>query len=796
MVLGRAIRWLSVESKVFDLFAIMKKQALLIVPGLALIPPTQSSAEEKIQNLEQVEVVAVSPLQFGGMDINKIPANVQTVSSEELQQSQAISLADYMNRYLGSININDAQNNPLQPDIQYRGFSASPLMGLPAGMAVYVNGIRFNEPFGDMINWDLIPDGAIDSMALQPASNPAFGLNALGGSISVNTKTGFSSPKHQLEVQGGSWDRHSEELSSGWNNGTWGYFVDFNNFSEAGWRDHSRSDAKRGFGTLSWRGNESSLDLSFAGSENALRGNGAVPEELLAFGRDKVFTHPDLTRNRLFMVSLDGDTWLNSHNQLSGTAYYRRNKISTYNGDGSEFEACVNAPGFLCEDPGADEEQLVDLNGDFIAEDDALEGGTINTSETTQQSFGFALQDAFHHKLFGMNNQLIGGASYDHSTAHYRADTQLGSLTPDRGVKGGGVLLEEAHVRLNTETNNYGVFLTDTLSVTDKLDVTVSGRYNITHLELKDQFPGDDPDENLTGYHTFNRINPAAGLTYAFMPELTFYGNYSESSRVPTPMELSCADPENPCKLPNAFVADPPLQQIVANTWEAGFRGDLKQLSIGSMHWNAGFFHVINNNDILWQGNGAVNGMGYFENVGKTQRQGAEAGLSGLFFDDRLRWAANYTFIDATYQAYFGSPNGAHPNAVDGVTQVRPGNKIPSIPAHQAKFAIDYDLIPAWTLGFDMNYNSSQYLRGDESNALAKIPAFVIFNLRSEYRFNQHVALFGRVNNLFDREYANFGALGETGNVLNGLGLEENEHARFVGVGAPRAAWIGLRLTM
>lgn len=779
----------------------MKRLAIGLVPWFTVLPLSKAIADElanDAQALDSVEVVAVTPQKVGGVDIKKIPANVQTVSAEELKDAQALTLADYINRYLGSVNINDAQNNPLQPDVQYRGYSASPLMGVPQGMAVYVNGVRFNEPFGDMIQWDLIPQGAIQTMTLQPAHNPAFGLNALGGAITVNTKTGFSAPKHILEVQGGSWDRHSEELSSGWNNGTWGYFVDFNNFSEAGWRDHSRSDAKRGFGTLSWRGNESSLDLSIAGAENALRGNGAVPEELLAYGRDKVFTHPDLTRNRLFMVSLNGDTWLNANNQLSGTAYYRRNKISTYNGDGSEVEGCVNTPGFLCEDPGPDEEQLEDLARNSIPEEDRFEGGTVNTSETTQQSFGFTLQNAFHHKLFGRNNQLIAGASYDHATSHYRADTELGSLTENRGVLPGGVLLRESRVRLNTETNNYGVFLTDTLSVTDKLDVTVSGRYNITHLELKDQFPGDDPDENLTGYHTFNRINPAAGLTYAFMPELTFYGNYSESSRVPTPMELSCADPNNPCKLPNAFVADPPLAQVVANTWEAGFRGDLKHLPFdGQVHWNAGFFHIINNNDILWQGNGAVNGMGYFENVGKTQRQGAEAGLVGAFFDKRWRWSANYTYIDATYQASFGSPNGAHPNAIDGVTQVSPGDRIPGIPAHIAKFSTDVDVLPQWTLGFDMNYNASQFLRGDETNLLPKIPAFVIFNLRSEYRFNDHVALFGRVNNLFDRDYANFGALAETGEVLNGVNPALNEiNSRFVGVGAPRAAWIGIRLSM
>jgi iron complex outermembrane recepter protein len=784
----------------------MNKITLALLPWFTMLPLAQAIAEQvasETEALDSVEVVAVSPLQFGGVDINKIPANVQTVSAEELQESQALSLADYMNRYMGSVNINDAQNNPLQPDVQYRGFSASPLMGVPQGMAVYLNGVRSNEPFGDMINWDLIPPNAIESMNLQPASNPAFGLNALGGSINVKTKTGFSAPKHVLEVQGGSWDRHSEELSTGWNNGTWGYFADFNNFSEAGWRDNSGTNAKRGLGTLSWRGNESSLDLSVAGADNNLKGNGAVPEALLAYGRDKVFTHPDVTQNNYFMVSLDGDTWLNEQNQLSGTAYYRRNNISTYNGDGSEAGECQDEGGgendFLCEeqDGELDDEGLRDTAGNYISATDALEGGTINTSKTAQQSFGFALQNAFHHKVFGLNNQLIVGASYDYNNAHYQADTQLGSLTEDRGVAAGGVYLLDSKVRLNTETNNYGIFLTDTLSVTDKLDVTVSGRYNITHLDLKDQFPDEDPANSLNGYHTFNRINPAAGLTYAFMPELTFYGNYSESSRVPTPMELSCADPNNPCKLPNAFVADPPLSQVVANTWEAGFRGDFKQMPFdGRVHWNTGFFHVINNDDILWQGNGAVNGMGYFENVGKTQRQGAEAGLTGLFFDNRWRWSANYTFIDATYQTAFGTPNASNPYAVDGVTQVIPGNKIPGIPAHQFKFNTDVDILPEWTLGFDMNYNSSQYLRGDEANLTAKLPGFVVFNLRSEYRFNQHVALFGRVNNLFDREYANFGAWNNTGDVLDGLGLPGDQNARFVGVGAPRAAWIGIRLTM
>ncbi|MGZ8903944.1 MAG: TonB-dependent receptor plug domain-containing protein, partial [Methylobacter sp.] len=204
----------------------MKKIACGIFGLVSLSAPTVVIAEDQPKvRLEEVNVIGVTPLPGSGVAKEKIAANIQTVTSGQLKKAQSISLADYINRYLGSVTINEAQNNPLQPDIYYRGFVASPLLGLPQGLSTYINGVRFNEPFGDTVNWDLIPQGAIDTMALYPGSNPVYGLNSLGGAISVKTKTGFSAPGHQIEVYGGSWDRHSEELTSGWNNGTWGYFV-------------------------------------------------------------------------------------------------------------------------------------------------------------------------------------------------------------------------------------------------------------------------------------------------------------------------------------------------------------------------------------------------------------------------------------------------------------------------------------------------------------------------------------------------------------------------------------------
>ncbi|MCK5121651.1 MAG: Plug domain-containing protein, partial [Methylococcales bacterium] len=127
----------------------MKKVVQSVFPLLYLIAGSALAIENKSVILEDVEVFGVTPLSDSGLSLDKIPANVQTVSSEQLQDAQSTSLAEYMNRYMGSVHINEAQNNPLQPDVYYRGFVASPLLGLPQGLSVYLNGVRFNEPFGD-----------------------------------------------------------------------------------------------------------------------------------------------------------------------------------------------------------------------------------------------------------------------------------------------------------------------------------------------------------------------------------------------------------------------------------------------------------------------------------------------------------------------------------------------------------------------------------------------------------------------------------------------------------------------
>ena len=304
--------------------------SLLISCSLPAVTVAQEVAEE-------IVVIGVTPTQGVGLPEDKIPYNVQSATSDDLDRAQSLDLSDFLKHNLGSVTINDAQNNTLQPDIQYRGYTSSPLLGLAQGMAVYQNGVRINEPLGDTVNWDLLPESAIYSIDLISGANPLFGLNTLGGALSVKMKDGFNSEGHNVEVYGGSFERIVTTAESGGNNGSVGYYANVHYFDEEGWRDVSASDAINFYGGLSWRGALTRLDLNVQHGDSYLVGNGAIPEELLAVDRDAIFTAPDITENNMIMVSLDGSHDFTDDIKVDFNFFYRDNDTDSFNGDGSEF---------------------------------------------------------------------------------------------------------------------------------------------------------------------------------------------------------------------------------------------------------------------------------------------------------------------------------------------------------------------------------------------------------------------------------------------------------------------------
>ena len=316
----------------------MKKalQPKLIVVAIlaAYAAPQIAMAETKAVALNKIEVVSTTPLAGVGLPLEQIPSNVQVVKGEAMQEQGSLTIADFMNNNLTGVSINETQNNPYQPDILFRGFTASPLLGTPQGLSVFQDGVRINEPFGDAVNWDLIPMNAIAGMNLMPGSNPIFGLNTLGGALSITTKNGRTHQGGGIETSYGSWDRKTAAAEFGGvtKDGSVDYFIAGNYFDEDGWRDASPSKVKQIFSKLGWQNDTSRLELSYTGADNNMIGNGLIQEELLNdLGRKAINTSPDQTKNTLSFFNLNGSHFINDATQLTANTYYRTSKRNTLN---------------------------------------------------------------------------------------------------------------------------------------------------------------------------------------------------------------------------------------------------------------------------------------------------------------------------------------------------------------------------------------------------------------------------------------------------------------------------------
>jgi outer membrane receptor protein involved in Fe transport len=271
------------------------------------------------------------------------------------------------------------------------------------------------------------------------------------------------------------------------------------------------------------------------------------------------------------------------------------------------------------------------------------------------------------------------------------------------------------------------------------------------------------------------------------------YGNVSQASRAPTAVELACADEEAPCNLPNAFLADPPLKEVVARSVEVGARGLFAQ----AVTWQVGVFQTVNKDDILFQTvGGSLANVGYFQNAADTRRRGIEIELAQDVGD--FSWKLDYTLLDATYRDEFEVLSPNHPLGGDdddddagGALEVEAGNRLPGLARHQANLQLDYRLAESLRVGADLEYRSGVYLRGDEINALDTTRSYGLLNLHGEYRFSDALSAYVRVENVLDEKYETFGLLGEPDEVF-----EDFEDPRFYGAGPPRGIWLGVRLRL
>lgn len=797
----------------------------------------------------RVDVISAAPLPGVELLLSQIAAPVQTVTQEDLQRTNSIALSDVLNQRLNSVFLNEVNGNPFQPDVNYRGFTASPLLGTPQGISIYMDGVRMNQPFGDVVSWDLLPRVAISETALVPGSDPLFGLNTLGGAISIRTKDGYTNPGSSLQIGGGQYGRRTADLEHGGSRGHWNYYGATSLFFEDGWRQASPSNVRQFMGKLGWQGAKTMLGVSAIYANNQLNGSGFQEQRFLARDYTSLYTKPDVFGNRSPFLNFTGRHSFNDQWTFFGNAYYRYISTSSFNADinedsldqsvyqpGAAERSALAAAGYTnipASGANATNTPFPFLrciaNGLIGDEPGEKCNGLLNRGRSKQHNAGLSGQVSRVSSSGENRNQFTAGAAWDRSGVHFDSLTQLGYLNPDRsvtpiaafadGVSGGEVDGEPLDTRVNLSgtIRTGSLYATDTLSIGRAWNITISGRFNRTSIENRDQLQPQAGPGSLTGEHAFSRFNPAVGVTYNPTSLLNLYGRYSEANRAPTSIELGCADPGVPCKLPNSMAGDPPLKQVISRTVEAGYRGELE----GRAKWSIGWFRAENRNDIMFVSSPQT-GFGYFKNFGQTRRQGLELDLDTDI--KRVNLGINYTFLDATYQSVEevnGSANSTNVEAlagrrgVESYIVVNPGSRIPLAPRHMGKAFADLKITRKFNATLTMMVFSSSYARGNENNqhqadgniylGPGKSPGYAVFNLGGRYQLHKRLQLFGQLNNVFDRRYYTAAQLGPTGFndqgnfvarplAANADGSFPVRQATFYAPGAPRIAWGGVRI--
>jgi iron complex outermembrane receptor protein len=777
-----------------------------MAPAAALAQHADVDSGTPAGPLEEVDVIATTPLPGTAIPVDKVPADVDSVRSSDLTREGSANLTGTLNSRLGSINLTDTLADPFQPDLIYRGFAGSPVLGTPEGLAVYQNGVRINEAFGDAVNWDLIPDIAIDRIDVV-SSNPVYGLNALGGAASITMKNGFTYHGAEAELSGGSFRQRSGSAQFGASNGDYGFYAAGKLLDENGWRFFAHDHIRQFYSALSRHTDALTLDLSYTHDDNQLFGQGAAPVQSLALDPRNVFTGPQSNFNRLNFLTLNGTASLGNQLSLQGALYYRDYQQVVANGNTTDFAACTDpgVAGFLCQDDGAT--PLVNSSGQPLP--DISRGGTQpigeNDFETIHsRGIGGSVQLTSQQSIGGFGNTLSVGASADGAHIDFSSGTQIGVIDPALTVLASDLVVDTPEdvgfdatpVILRADSRYYGFFFTDTLDVSSQLAVTVSARYNIAQLDLFDQRGTD-----LDGLNRYTHFNPGIGATYKVLPALTAYAGFATSNRAPTASEIECSDPLLPCLLPANLAGDPPtLQQVIARTFELGLRGHLSSLWMAddALQWKAGLFRTALSND-LFAVSTSLN-SGFFENVGSTRREGGQAGIT-------YRWKGgdvylNYSYVAATFQSNFTSSSPANPFADgDGNIRVMPGDRLPGVPLNRIKAGADYEILPDWTVGATGIYVGSSFYKADESNQNAALPGYAVLNLHTSYSFSKKSELFLTVNNVFNRSYATFGVYSDpTGVGAPGIppGAGSNDPGvdnRFLSPAAPRSIFGGVRVS-
>lgn len=815
--------------------AARKKKAVPVSP-LATAPSSPSPPPAAAEAAPAAAGSRGAGLGTGNPADIKVPSAVSTVTDTDISRDGTKQIQQVLQQQVPGIIISDAAGNPMRAEVSYRGFDASPVGGRSQGLAVYQNGVRINEVFGDTVNWDLIPTNAIDSMTVV-SNNPAFGLNALGGAVSISMKDGFSYQGAEVDVMGGSFGRAQIGVQAGMHSDNVGAYVAFEGLKDDGFRDFSDSEITRFYGDLGFRGTAAELHFSLTAADSLAGVTAAGPIELLRDDWSNTFTSPQDTDLQMFMPTISGSVQATNTLKFSGVGYYRNFKSNVIDGNLSEVEECDEHPDFgtfigpvqaaltgrLClfeEGDEFDGQDIDDIDEVLVTGPSYPDGvlasaveepfGSIERIRTKAESWGGTLEAVERTPLFGRPNQFVVGVSYDHGEVNYNTSSELGTIGPKFVVEGSGIIVtgpdDLAPRSLTTENDYVGLYFSNALDITDAFTLTVGGRYNYARIKMTD-LTGEFDDLNTT--NTYERFNPMVGGTYKLMPGLALYGGYSEANRAPTPAELGCAEEENPCFIESFLTDDPPLKQVVSRTAEIGLRGQSRSYD-GLFSWSAGLFRTLNEDDILNVAS-ETSGRGFFLNAGDTLRQGVE--LAAAYQTRRFHVYGSYAFVDATFDSDVLLPAANTPEdgtvacddpddppgpGEEACNAVSAGDRLPGIPRHRFKAGFEYWITPKWKFGSDLVAASNQIFFGDEANNNTPLAGYWRVDLHTSYDITENVQVYGLVKNLFNRKYGLYGTYfdpEEANEAEEGTGvLFDPDERRSIGPSMPFAAYGGVKV--
>jgi outer membrane receptor protein involved in Fe transport len=771
--------------------------AVVASAGVARAGPPDPAAARGAPMVGEVVVVARTPLSVPGADSADVPASVAGLTAADIARLGSRNLAEVLLQRIPSVSINSQTGNDFEPDVQFRGFVATPVSGVPEGLAVYQNGVRINEAFGDNVRWDFIPTVAIGQLQVI-TDNPVFGLNALGGAIELRMQDGFGFHGLQTDLSGGSFGRVEGSAQLGGGSGGAAAYLAVEAAHDDGWRASSHSTIRRLYADVAHKGDRVELHLNVTAADNDFGAAAAAPIQLVRHDPGAVFTTPQSDRNAMAMASLQGRYRLSDRLSLDGQLYVRRLVQHHVDGNATDARACDAEAALLCFGDGSTPANGLDgrqLANPFGAGEIL---GEIDTNSARTTGYGGAVQLTSTAGLAGLANSFTAGASLDQARTDFRADAELGTIAPNFVVDGGGIFLgasgdpiSDGPVRLAARDTYVGAYVLDTLKPASGLAVTAGGRFNWADVDLEDRLGG-----GLSGHHRYQRFNPVLGATYALGPGLLAYAGYSEANRAPTPLELGCANPMQPCIIDSFLVSDPELKQVVAHTFEAGLRGSLPIAGrAGALRWQLGLYRTLSDHDILDIPSPLNNGFGYFANVGGARRQGLDASLE--VEAGRWRVYASYSYVDATYRSaiVLAAPGGDPFADAGGDIAVVPGDHISSVPRQRAKLGLDYDVTPGWTLGGDLLYIGAEYYGGDESNQNPQLPGYVTVGLHTTYRVSSRLEIYGKIENLLDRRYATFGTFFDNASYVGNPAFPDLSDPRTLTPGKPFAAYVGVKLS-